>query len=291
MGSPQWTDNEPTCFLAMSSTSPLDIKVVYDASSRPGQRGKAVRASGRRPRPTLLIVALLNLVVAGVLCYATWWPADKFIYLNFVLHTPLDVDVDAAASAIVPGLAADPFAGEPKEELPEDTFVPPAIVGKTAQIVIGVTGYSWLALATIAFCALGLAGGAGLGRAGGSTWRKIGVILSLVALLALAWAGHDVWSEYGGEYPPGKLRAGMAGLVLLSALVGLAVGRAPRGLSRLAAVILIVAAVGSVLGLYLGKLCGAVDPEYSSILFLLIVFVLHSLWGWVLFPVSVRMRL
>lgn len=274
----------------MSNTSPLDIKVVYDASSRPGRQGKAMPVGGRRRRPMLPVVALLNILVAGALCYATWWPADKFIYLNFVLHTPLDVDVDAAASAIVPSLAANPSAADLEEEPPENSFAPPAIVGRTAQIVIAATGYLWLMLATIACCALGLAGGAGVGHTGGSTLRGAGAVLSLAVVLGLAWAGYSVWSEYGSEYPPDKLRAGMAGLVFLSVMAGLAIGRAPRGLSRLAAVILILAAVGSAVALYLGRLCGAVDPEYSSILSLGIVFVVHSLWGWILFPIASRVR-
>jgi hypothetical protein len=275
----------------MNTTTPLDIKVVYDASSRRKRKGTVVPGGERkRAAPILLVVGLLNLAAAGGLCYATWWPIDSFIYMNFVLRTPLDIDLDAAAGAIMPGLSADSPQAAGATDLPVGELPPPTIVGRTAQIVIGVTGYSWLTLATMAACALALAGGAAWGRSGGALWRTAGLLLAVVVVAGLAWFGYSVWTEYGTVYPPGALDLGMGGLVLLAALVGMAIGRGARGLTRLAGIMLIISAAGSVAGLYSGRLCGAVESQYASFSFMAVVFVIHSVWGWVLLPLASRMR-
>ncbi|MCH7996056.1 MAG: hypothetical protein IIB57_16645, partial [Planctomycetes bacterium] len=86
------------------------------------------------------------------------------------------------------------------------------------------------------------------------------------------------------------LRAGIAGLVLVSALIGLAIGTRVRGFSRMAAVMLLVSAIGSVVGLYLGNLAGAIESAQSSMLFLALVFFVHSFWGWVLLLAGSRVR-
>ena len=111
--------------------------------------------------------------------------------------------------------------------------------------------------------------------------RRFGVIL--------AWLTFDILSECDRGFPPSYLRAWMAGLVCLSALIGLAIGRGVRELTRLAAVTVILAAVGTAVGLYLGGQCGAVSAERSSPLILLLAFVVHSLYGWILLPLSFRM--
>ena len=82
----------------------------------------------------------------------------------------------------------------------------------------------------------------------------------------------------------------MSALMLLAALAGSAIGRGARGLTRLAGVLLILSAVGSVAGLYLGSQCGAIRPGLSSLTFMGIVFVVHSAWGWILLPVAARIR-
>jgi hypothetical protein len=275
----------------MSTAPPLEIKVVYDSSTGPSRRGRVLPGRRQRRRGSSLLVGLLSLLVAGGMCYVTWWPVDKFIYVYGVLRTPFEIpgveDPDEAVGNLFPGLASNPSGSSSVDDVLEDSSPPPAIAGRTAQMVIGITAGSWYVLTTIACCALGLAGGTAFGRSG-STWRTIGLILSVGLVLVLGWRGYGVWTEYGREYPPDALRAGMAGLVLLSVLIGVAIGRATRGFSRFAAIMVIVAAVGSVVGLYLGHLCGVIDPDKASIFFLVIVFVVHSLWGWVLLFVAPR---
>jgi hypothetical protein len=157
---------------------------------------------------------------------------------------------------------------------------------------MGVTAYSWLTLATIASCALALAGGAALGRVGGRAWRISGTILLVGVVGGLAWAGYGVWKEFGMEYPPNYLRAGMGGLALLIALLGLAVGRGARGLSYFAAFALLVSAAGSAVGVYMWVLCGAITSEelpVTLVLFMALIFTVHSFWGWALLPLTARL--
>ncbi len=276
----------------MTSTTPLDVKVVYEGSSRSRARGGGKpRAAGRRAGVSLAVFGVLNVLAAGGLCYAIWWPADKYIAVNMILRTPIEVDVNAAAKMIVPGLAARPRVTNAEEEPPQEPVEQPTISGRTAQIVIPATGYSWLTLSTIACCVVGLAGGTAFGRAGGSRWRRAGVILSAGGAIGLAFVAFDAWMEYGVQFPVSTLRFGMAGLVGWTVLLGLAMGRAVRGLSRLAAIVTILAAVGSIAALVLGRLTGAVKAEEAPLLFMLVVFTLHSLWGWVLSYLSPRVRL
>ena len=237
-----------------------------------------------------LLVGTVSLIAVGALTYATWWPADKFIYLTFTWKTPIvGVDAEAAAGALFPNLAA---GAEIEPTLPpvEEPVVTPKYVGETATIIIVTAGYAWLTVSTIAVCALALSAGAVFGRVGGAPIRRFGVILAGGGVLILAWLAFDILSEYDRGFPPSYLRAWMAGLVCLSAAVGLAIGRGVRGLTRLAAVTVILAAAGTTVGLYLGGQCGAVPAERSAPMILLLAFVIHSLYGWILLPLSFRMR-
>lgn len=162
--------------------------------------------------------------------------------------------------------------------------------GETATKIIGISAYGWLTLSTIAFGFLAMAAGALLATAGGHRWRRIGLILSAGGLAGLCWFGYSTWVQYGEAYPTGHLRWGMGGLALLAVLVGMAIGRAPKGLNRVAAAMLLVSAIGSVVALYLGHLCDAIPAEQASLGFLAVVFVIHSFYGWLLLPVASRLR-
>lgn len=274
----------------MSTARPLDIKVIYSASSRrPQKRGQTIAARRKSPASRWALVGVVSLLAVGGHTYATWWPVDKFVYMVFAMKTPIPgVDVDQAAGALFPGLAAGAET-EPTlspEEGPAET---PKYVGQTATIVIGVTAYSWLTLAMVASCALAVSAGAAFGRAGGSQIRRVGAILAAGSALILAWIAFDILSEYDRGFPPSYLRAWMAGLVALSTVIGMAIGRGVRGLTRLAAVTLILAGVGTAVGLYLGNQCGAVSAERSTPLAMLLAFVVHSLYGWILLPISSRL--
>ncbi len=83
----------------------------------------------------------------------------------------------------------------------------------------------------------------------------------------------------------------MAALVVVFALMGLIIRRGEKRLTRLAAIILIVSAAGSALGLYIGAHYDAFESEQlflPFVAFLAVVFVIHSFWGWVLLPLASR---
>ena len=276
----------------MTATAPLEVKVIFDASSR-GRR-KPTRRVSRPPRISRsspwIVLGVFNLLAAGGVYYATWWRADPFIYLTFMLKTPVDMDLDQAAGIFVPrNKAVREPVPLPAAQQPPAPAALPQWTGDTVRKVMGAVGYGWLTLATVAACALSLSGGASLSRIGGSPWRRAGLVLAATLTIAMAVAAFAVWTEYGRTYLPSHLRFGMGGLVLWTAAVGLAFGRAARGLARFAAVTLILSAVGTVVGLYLGSQCGAIPTEQSTPLYLALAFLVHSLYGWIQFPILSRM--
>jgi len=207
-----------------------------------------------------------------------------------MLKTPVDVDLNMAAGIFVPR-STEPQepAPQPAVEGPSSSSVVPPYTGRTAQLMIGGAAYGWLTLATLAACALSISAGAAIGRIGGSHGRRIGTLLALTMTLILALAALMVWNRYGRQYLPIHLRIGMGGLVLISALLGLAVGRAARGFARLAAVSLILSAFGTVASLYLGSRCGAIPPAQAAPLYLALAFFIHSGYGWIQLPILSRM--
>lgn len=283
----------------MTSTTPLEVKVIFDASSRGRRRPThRVRSSPRVSRSSpWIILGVFNLLAAGGLCYVTWWRVDPFLYMTLMLKTPVETGLNAAAAGRLFGLppsntndSGTPTGGptEPGDETSaserpsEPMSSPPRWQGRVAQVVIGVSSYGWLTLSEVACCALGLAGGTAVGRVAGAVTRRIGMILSAVVILGLGSAVYVARARYGWQYPPGHLRLGMAAMVFLCAALGVGLGRGVVGWTRFASLAVILSAVGSVVALYLGAQGGAVEPVRSSPAFLALVFIVHSFWGWVL---------
>jgi hypothetical protein len=174
--------------------------------------------------------------------------------------------------------------------------------------MIPAAAYGWLTLATAGACLLALAGGAGFGAAGGKKLRRVGWIITLGLAIGLAFTVYRLWPQsevksgqanellehlvqslYGMKYSPVQLRMWMGGLALLSLSIGMAVGGRVRGLAQLAAVTVILAALGSAVGVWLWSQCGALEAGQTGVMVLALVFVAHSAWGWVLWPLSRRM--
>lgn len=275
----------------MTTSTPLEVKVIFDSSSR-GRR-RAIRRADRSPHVSRswpwIALGLCNLLAAAGLYYATWWRVDPFIYMTFMLKTPVDVNLDMAAGIFVPRSSEPLEPTPPVVEQPASPTVTKSYTGQTAQKMIGGAAYGWLTLATLAACALAASAGAAIGRMSGSRGRLIGWILGLTLTVILALAAFIVWNQFGRKYLPVHLRVGMGGLVLVAGLIGLAVGRAARGLARLAAIMLILSALGTVAGLYLGSRCGAIPPEQSTFLYLVLAFLIQSGYGWLQFPILTRM--
>lgn len=276
----------------MTTSTPLEVKVIFDASSR-GRRRTTRRVS--RPQrisrsSPWIILGILNFLIAGGLYYATWWRVDPFIYMTLMLKTPVDVDLNMAAGIFMPR-PTEPHEPAPLSvvEQPSSPSVALSYTGRTAQMMIGGAAYGWLTLATLAACALSVSAGAAIGRIGGQRGRRVGTLLALTLTLVLTVAALVVWNQFGRKYLPIHLRMGMGGLVLVTGLVGLAVGRAARGLARLSAITLILSAFGTVTGLYLGSRCGAIPPAQSTPLYLALAFFIHSGYGWIQLPILSRM--
>lgn len=307
----------------MTDSAPLEITVVYDASGRSRRPPKPVHAKKVRPPRAkaasastgVVVLGALNLLAAAGYCYATWWPVEEYIVVNSAMRTPFmsDLDLDATAAAMFGSMATP--GGKPRPLLvpplrdSESTEARPNAAGstdsrkdpfakaeparpvsqfdvRTSQLVIGITVTGWLVLATASCCALAIAGGAGFTRAGGTSMRVLGIILALGLAALLVWKGYELWTQVGKDVSPARLRPLVLALVGLGAATGIAVGRGVRGLSKAAGILVIVAAIGSVAGLYLGHMAGVVEAAQATALFLAIVFVGHSLWGWLLLLIS-----
>lgn len=304
----------------MSSTTPLEIKVIYSASDRPRRRRRIAKPRSRISPPTSSIVdgpaypvvrvtararggwiifGLLNVVIAGGLYYGTWWKADKFIYETFVWRTPVvGMDIDAFMRQIFPGYTAAAASADDRpetegtDETPGDdsAAAAPRFVGKTATTVIGVTAYGWLTMSTISYCALALAGGIAVVRVGGKALQRIGLILVVGGALFLIWQGYGIYTEYKLAYPPNYLRLGMGALAIWFLPVGMAFNRAHIGITRLAAIILIVSGGCSAVAIYLGHQTGAIEQEWAGPIVLLLAFAAHSFYGWILLAASARLN-
>lgn len=252
------------------------------ASKRQPRTRTTARADGRG----LILLGLMSLIVAGGLTYAIWFEIDKkFIGPILLTKTPID-DVDLGQIAGILG-AAPPVEIENTGEVSDGAFLdkdvsPPVFTGETARNMIVSTAYGWETLSTIGCVVLAMAAGAGWGRRGGGRMRVLGLLLTVLSVAVLAWKGFEAWQQHGVRLPPDTIRIGVAGLVAIGALVGMAIGGGTSRLYKLAAFTLFLSALASVIALSLGNLCGAVEETYMQPRWLGMVFMTHSFWAWMI---------
>ncbi len=309
------------------SELPLEITVVYDGSGkRRGTRRVAAKSvAGIKPRKVpssqatssrivspgrtrqggaaLVLLSLLTLCSAGGLTYATWWPADKFIFEAFILRTPIPgMDIDQVAATMFGGLTAKRDKGKspatnsvpvPRASAHAaanlDEAAPPMFTGTTATNIIAISAYAWLTISTVACCLLSLSAGAGAVGARRRGFRILGWLGSLAAAGALAYGAYVVWQEFGTRFPTDYLRWGMAGLVGLAFFLGCAIAPSARKALKMSGFALLGAAVCTIICLCLGRLSGAVEPYYCSPVFLGTAFAAHSAWAWILLLLAPRL--
>jgi hypothetical protein len=233
-----------------------------------------------------VLLGALNLVAAAGLYYGIWWQVDPELRLRVLIHMPLPgVDIDQAAKALGPGGVQSPSRSVGASDAARD------IRAQTAQAAWFVgTIVGWEALATASICALALSGGALLAKGGGSRIRAGGIAFGLVALLLFAWQAYALWKQYG-RVVPDQIRVDVGVIVLLAALIGLGVARSVRGLTYLGAIMLIISACGTAFAVYVGTAYDALKLEELPLPLLpslVLVFVMHSLWGWVLLALAPR---
>jgi len=274
----------------MSTDTSLDIRVVFDATGR-RRPGKTASPARRRSRAVVWVtLGVLNCVAAGSAYYVTWWQVDPFLYMTFIMHSPLPgvqlSDVDTAFAQAPGAPLGGPVSSGDKAEA--DASSHQRFVGQQAAELIGAAAYSWLAIATAGAIALALAGGSLLGSAGGKRLRRVGLILLLGCAALLGFGVFRTLSAFGGEYPPRHLRIGMGAVTALALLLGLTIGRRTESLTRLAGVITILGGAVTAAALYVGHLCGAIAAEQAAPMFLGLSFVAVSAWGWLLVLVGTR---
>lgn len=264
-------------------TAPLEIRVVYPLTSR--QRA-AIKAG--RPAPVVSRsvaqpwrLGLLSLIMAGVYCYVMCWPVYSFVYVQLAMKAPIPAQYLAPppgkqselAGSILEGLSSQPAGAAD----PNRTF---------QQMLVQASG--WGVLTTLAIIALVVSAGAVLGQRFESGARRKFAILTIGGVLALLWGGYDLFTRSNWEAMLPSLRGGMIGVGVVSLLAGLAVARHGKFLSRLASIMLIVSAIGSAVVVYLWGQAGAIDPAYRGLFYVGLAFVIHSAYGWLLWPMSAR---
>lgn len=271
----------------MSTAPPLEVKVVFDASARRGQRGitaKPKKAARRGGAIGLICFGLLQLLVAGGFCYATWWPVEEFIVVDGALHTPIpDLNLDLAAQEMFGGLVSN-RPGMPPGEVTKAEVVhadPSAFSPETTQKVIWISAGAWMVAATLSCCLLALAGGCAWGRVFSRSLKFLFVLLTLAGAGWLGWMVWQLWLEHGTNVTPQMLRDEISTLVVVFVLVGLTWGGSVRGVSRTAAVLVILSSLLAVAGLVLWKMCGALEGTLASYPTMAGIFVAHAFWGFI----------
>lgn len=237
-----------------------------------------MRPRGRVSRGLTLTLSLVTLLLAGGSYYFTWWQADPELTLRLLTKTPLPgVDLDMLAAGMFGGPLPD--ADELAKPEPEPD-PPPAIAPETATYVIPASIYTWLALATIAAFFLAVCAGGGLRASSGGSLMLPGVLAVLVVLGVCGW----YISKHGVSIPkePRVIRTSMGLVPLFGLGLGMLLVRNARRWGKVAAVLLILSAVVTAVGLQLGNMTAAFDAEQVTPLVIAGAFIGHSLWGWVL---------
>jgi len=267
------------------TTPQLDIKVIYDAASggRPTPR-RVTRHLRVRSGSAGVVLGCASLAVASLLYYATWWQVDRQIYMKLMLHMPVE-GVSAADVSRLLGLPPEPSA---QADAVRVGAAGSTATAKSVQTILGTTGYGWLTLATLSACAVALSGAAAVARGTEFELQRVGFILGGGAFLALAWGVATTWADYGMEYKPHHLRYAMSAPVAIAACLGLILSLRARLFARVAGISLILAAIGSVVALWLGHRCEAVDAAQVTVSFLSLIFTAHSAWGWILLFLGAR---
>ena len=281
----------------MSSSTVPEIKVIYSAS------GKTTRAVRPRSAGAVslypILVGFMGLLVAMVMFYATWWPLEKHVGTTMIMKAPMPLS-PAQADALSRAISG----GEPKPirrgrgTAPrlnaDEASVPVAAPGHkyqgiTAINVICKTPYYWQALTSVAFCVLALAAG-GAWSASSAGGLKFGarVLAGLTLVGILLYAGY-VWHTYERAWPMFAIRYVIAGLMGLALLLGVGFGRGGRRLNFVAGVLLILAAGGSAAGLHLWTQAGALTGFQATLAFMVLVFCIHSAYGWLLLLLARRL--
>lgn len=255
-------------------------------------------ASPRRRRNTAWIAVGAAHLLAAVAIYVLiwipvyrqpwargWWPVSLDAWMSAVLiwKTPFPVGSQEAVETLLEDRKAITNHGpEGAVDSAEGTAAARKIPMRLRSAVLVLTVMGWEILAGLAMGALALAGGAALGLGCRGGLRRVFILLAAMTAMALAVGVAWVWSVYGTGFPVSANRAVVGGLLLFLAFFGLAIGDAPRGLSALAAVLLLTSAAATWYGLDLAVRCEALDPAMGTFGYRTNAFGIHSAYGWII---------
>jgi len=251
-------------------------------------RRRRMRSVGTR---AAIALGLVNLIIAGAFYYAAWWPVRSSFSGAVLYKTPIQLTADQLAGLKLAFGAKPSQVGmrtlkdPPKEADPpvDETEEPEAyFTGRAAQVIIPGTLLGWLTLTSVAIVLLSLASGAMWAVTLTPILRRASRVLVILVLIGLGWMGVDCWNTYGVVFPVAATQTAIGILMLFALLVGLGMGRGGRNIARFAGLALILSALGGVIGLFLWRLCGTLPPDEMTASTIFIVFVVHSLWGWLL---------
>jgi hypothetical protein len=235
----------------------------------------------------------MSMVVAGALYYVTWWKADPKLRVLLLMRTPLPgVNLDDTAGALVPTETGTPTkrAANPPSQ---PTLSKAEVQAQLTEAKVGIaTVIGWGALVTLAAAALVLSGGALLGATMALSKRSVRSLFVVVVVVVAGWAVY-VFMSPGGLFVPDHLRISVLAGLLVLVTVGLLAGRGGRGLTYLAAILLILSAAGSGIALDMSVRHELIKPDELPMALLpltLSVFIAQSLWGWILLPLAPRLR-
>ncbi|MEK6798283.1 MAG: hypothetical protein AABZ12_04910 [Planctomycetota bacterium] len=275
----------------MSSTSPIEVTVVFDASRGGRKRLRATRLGVARPgRVMRLALGLSTFIVVGANYYVAWWKVDPFLYLTMMMKTPVTVANSSGlsqAGAIFGLPPSRSTAPSDVDAVQPAVPAPPALSTTAAQGIIWGGAYGWLTLCTVALCSLGVVAGAMLRSALGGWIRAVGVIGVLCVGAGLAYGIYWELMTHG-TFLSTHIRVGMGGVVALFVGTGLATHASPRRWARASGILTVFAALGTVAGIYLGNRADAIEPQYATPLALATAFAIHSAWGFVMLTASRR---
>ncbi len=281
----------------MSSTAPpLEIKVVYRASSR------GVRLQPRAARPQSAsqstaarraVMGALNLAFAAMLFFAIWWPLENSLSTRATLISQIFPQEQVERINEQFGIKSDKSAnsrrevrrGQPRpitgpapagdgseksarvsgtngdDAKPIDgENAPRYFQGQDATKAIWGALIGWIVLSSGCVCLTTLATGAAWSPAFRNK-RRIPGILTVGLFAFIAFAAYDTWVEYGVTYRVWMAKTGIALIAGLFFMLGLTFGRGGRGSVRFSGCACLLLGVGSAAGLYLWQLANALPVE------------------------------
>lgn len=306
----------------MSESRPIEIKVIYRASGRRGADGAAApaprqsaksgatdaRSESAKPKaqskkivahrrtgiiPAVLI-GVLSLAVAGSYYYVAWWKIDPTITKDMFFRAPLplsDSEIESFGAALLGGTKAKAPVLSAEEQAAKDRAERERIeVAQRANIELGLTWYGWLTIVMVAVCAMSLVFGASVSVHAGAAGKAAGTIMTLVVAAALIAGGFIVWGQYREGFPVWASKLATGGLAVFFLCLGSLLGRHLRGACKLAAILVILSAVASGIGLWIGGRHDVIPADRAAPTVIALVFVVQSLFGWVLLLAAPRVR-